>query len=468
MELIEQAIFTSAETSRAAGYQLAATSPGLCEADARELTAWGPSHDSLLDPGPQASSINFHPLPSGAFCIGRTTPGGSEYSGRRGFRVYTQCLVVSPQTLARFANNPFAVVRAAAGSGWLRQYDRVPPRLDALRLVGRTPAVDSALLARLTGDLGAERLAALVQVALGTTSMAIAGGPPAEEVIAGLLNCLPPSCRTEFSFSTGLKFSSRRPFRVVALNDHPEEQRRVRRVYHLTLLDLSGELPEEYGAIDSWPRLIEKVLRLRRSAALNRYFCRCQQELAPGDLPALGLQLLDQLDQASLADPQPETGRGDPSPCLPPRPRTQPHHPPAAPAETRRPTSPSAPARQQAHAPHPRFAKSGPARATADRAGSTPSTVLDADDPQVVRRLERLDDLVYEAIAGKQQSLEELKRLWSNTRGEFAEELVAESREQYLRYALSLWDRGARQARVRPTDQTINALEVLCLLFGEA
>ena len=54
MAMIEQAVFTSAPTHRATGYQLIGRSPGLAEDDARELAVWGPSHDSLLDLGPDA------------------------------------------------------------------------------------------------------------------------------------------------------------------------------------------------------------------------------------------------------------------------------------------------------------------------------------------------------------------------------------------------------------------------------
>ena len=45
---IEQAIFTSAKSDRASGYHLVSRSPGITEADARDLASWGPSHDSLL------------------------------------------------------------------------------------------------------------------------------------------------------------------------------------------------------------------------------------------------------------------------------------------------------------------------------------------------------------------------------------------------------------------------------------
>ena len=97
--LIEQAIFTSAESDHAVGYHLAARSPGLDERDARELSVWGPSHDSLESASAAtAVSVNFFRLPSGAYCVSKTQLAGAEYSGR-GLRTYTSCLVVPPPVL---------------------------------------------------------------------------------------------------------------------------------------------------------------------------------------------------------------------------------------------------------------------------------------------------------------------------------------------------------------------------------
>ena len=72
---------------------------------------------------------------------------GAEYSGR-GEVVSTQFLVVPPELMVRFANNPFAVLRAAMASGSLLVHDRLPKSLAPLSLGGRAAVVDLALLAR--------------------------------------------------------------------------------------------------------------------------------------------------------------------------------------------------------------------------------------------------------------------------------------------------------------------------------
>ena len=163
MKLVEQAIFTLAETDREAGYRVVASSAGVCAADARELAVWEPSRDSLLDAGPEAESFNFHPLPSGAYCVSRSVPAGWEHGG--GQRVYTHCLIVPTEVLTRFANNPFALIQAMTEHD-LWQRPGVPcPRLEPFSPPGGAAPVDQALLRKLAVDPGPESMAALVQQA---------------------------------------------------------------------------------------------------------------------------------------------------------------------------------------------------------------------------------------------------------------------------------------------------------------
>lgn len=146
---IEQAVFTSAATSAGDGYRLVANSPGVTAEDAHELTVWGPSHHSLCDHSPTAISINFQRLQSGNYCISRTANAGSEYSRRQGPRVYTQFLVVNADTFARFANNPFALIRAATAQGRMQPLEQVPRKLEPLRLAGKSVAVDHSVVSEL-------------------------------------------------------------------------------------------------------------------------------------------------------------------------------------------------------------------------------------------------------------------------------------------------------------------------------
>jgi len=120
------------------------------------------------------------------------------------------------------------------------------------------------------------------------------------------------------------------------------------------------------------------------------------------------------------------------------------------------------PDRRRAHAAHARTA------GTASTCGvARPSAQLAPDSPEVLARLEQLDDVVYEAMDGQATALEELETLWPEVLAELGEELVAESREQYLRYAVQIWERSLDANGLRSAGKATQALEVLCILFGE-
>jgi hypothetical protein len=85
----------------------------------------------------------------------------------------------------------------------------------------------------------------------------------------------------------------------------------------------------------------------------------------------------------------------------------------------------------------------------------------------VLERLERLDDLVYGAIAGEPAALDRLKEFWPQIRDEVGGGLLAESKEQYLRHALSTWVESIEPDAVRDPAQAVQSLEVLCVLFDQ-
>lgn len=446
--MIEQAVFTSAETDQLAGYQVVATSPGVCEADRRELAVWGPSHGSLIDSGPEAVSFNFHPLPSGAYCISRSTVAGEEYSGR-GHEVYTQCLIVPADELARFANNPFAVLRAALASGLLEVLRHVPQQLEPMQLLGYWPAVDAMLVARLCNRPGIQWLATLVQAVLSCPCVALAATGQPERIIAGLLNCFPPECRGQFSFSTGLRYSPRRPFRIVTLADDKSQWREAQRRYGAAVLDLSHAPPAEYAPIDGWARLIEHVLKSGQISFLATQFSKRRFELTSGDLPALGLQLLEEFDEGLLPAKRPDEKQAA---AKPPE--------PAVPSDW-------LDGLQRAHAAHRRFRGSATLAAPTAKEAAAPAGQLSADSPEVLERLEQLDDVVFEAVDGDARALRQLRQVWPMLRDELGDSLLDESREQYLRHALSIWQGSAEPSGIRDPARAVCALEVLCILFDE-
>lgn len=241
-EWIGQAIFTSVRGERFDGYQLASHSPGLTPDDLRELARWGPAHDSLPTADPRATSINFHSLASGLHCVSKTSLSGSEYSARRGLRVYTQTLLLRPETLARFTNHAFRVLDAAMAAGRLRVLQEPPPELESFTLAGRASQVNPSHLARTVERHGPTAIAALAESIQRHGSVGVLTRDP-RALFAAAIDLVPVDQRATISFSTGLCLSPQRPFRLVALSD-PATQRRFARKADSLVFDPSA--PPDY------------------------------------------------------------------------------------------------------------------------------------------------------------------------------------------------------------------------------
>jgi hypothetical protein len=450
-DFVEQALLSSTEND-GPGCRVVSAGKGLGEADLRELAAWGPDCDALVDDGLEGSSLNFHPLPSGAYCVSLTRPAGpttSAGNGRPG--LWTQCLIVPPEVLARFANDAFALARAARAAGAWQEVDSAGRRLERLRLPGGARPVDAALLCGLAARPGLDWMAALVQASLDWVSIGIHGGRRAEQVIAGLIQCFPPGCRTEFSFSTGLRFSPQRPQRIVAVSPDLDEQQRLEQLYNVCVLRLAEPPPIEFTPVDAWARLVLRVLRDGRTSLLERWFS-LQEEILLHDLPACGLEFLEEVDAdrppccaGGEADRPPggaggEAAVGEELPDALFR---------AGPTDLR-----SAPGAPQGSCLTPISA-------------SPPSRLIDPHDPQALHLLEKLDDLVFAAITGPPEVLAELQSFWPQVRAALDESLLIESREQYLRYVLSLWEGSTGPEGVCRPEQAVPSLDVLCLLFAD-
>jgi hypothetical protein len=313
-------------------------------------------------------------------------------------------------------------------------------------------------------------MAFLIQAALNAACLAVAGEPSPYELFAGLINCLPPACRLEFSFSTGLKFSGRRPFHLIALPKDPGEQRWIAHQNNVTMLDLTGSKPLPSIPIDGWARFVERVLASGQTSFLAGQISKRKFDLKPEDLPAFGLQLLEDLEASAFSDAGQTTAK----------PKTENDNLDIhASSELNCPPvedfSGSADLRdnkaeiQQAHAAHLRFQKTQlqSQNQAAHLAVDAPSSILHPESPEVLEKLELLDDLVYDAIGGRSGALHQLQAMWPVLRKELDREMLAESREQYLRFALTIWEGCVDNDNIRNPTQAVQALDVLCLLFDE-
>ncbi len=238
---LEQAVFTSIRGSRMDGYQLAAHSGGLGESLVKELTTWGPAHDSLWDTRRDARTVNFHPLSTGDFCLSWTSIAGEEYSGRGGGRIYTQMFVLPREALTRFACDPFLVLRALAAAGRLVIHDQVPETLPKVPLLGRCDRPDPQLATQVIDEIGASVFNDLVEAVAEAPHVAVMTSGQVERLFQSILHTFGPEDRITISFTTGLKDSPRRPFKLFVLPNDPSTVRQSQRLSGARVVDLVGE-----------------------------------------------------------------------------------------------------------------------------------------------------------------------------------------------------------------------------------
>jgi hypothetical protein len=240
---LEQAIFTSVRSERLDGYQLAAKSDGVSDDLAKELTGWGPAHDSLWLEHPGANSVNFHGLAGDRYCVSQTTLAGAEYSGRGGGRVYTQMVVIPRDGMLKFAGDPFLVLRALVASGRLTIYDTVPRALTTIPLVGRATEGAPPWIHEIVERAGAETIAELSEAVMGQEPVTVITDLPVDRLFQALLHHLEPAERLEVSFTTGLKPSSRRAFKLSIVPDDPSLVRQSQRMHHGKVIEVLTEDP---------------------------------------------------------------------------------------------------------------------------------------------------------------------------------------------------------------------------------
>lgn len=85
--------------------------------------------------------------------------------------------------------------------------------------------------------------------------------------------------------------------------------------------------------------------------------------------------------------------------------------------------------------------------------------------PDVIARLEALDDVIFAAIDGDPAALQESQSAWHRAVAELGQEAIEETRRQYLRHAQGVWER-LRGQKVQPPHKIFAAIEIIGLLVN--
>lgn len=437
---IEQAIFARTASGHANRYDLNGQTTGVTNADAAALAAWGPAHDCLLDYEVGASSINFFPLPSGAYCISRSI---SHTAGlwQEATEVVTHCLVISSDALHEVHGNPFAIVQSVTDAKmWLTS--AAPRRLEPIQVRVEAPMVDEVAISRAISVFGLGWLIGTMDNLLQHSALALAGGSSRVQLVAAIMSCLPPACRSELSFSTGLKYSPRRPFRLFAVGVDPAEKQRLSRQGDVVMLDLRDEAPATRDSSSGWSGWMAETIGRGDSTAFVERMCELPRGLRMARLDTWG----DLLLQQTFGDGSALTGK-------------------------------SSSAGRFTRADGPKKSRTGRTSsgdiaaatggiAALEEVSADPAVLLGRDCPGAVEVLETFDDAVFETICGKPGALETMQALWPDLLRRVGPDWVEEARAQYVRHVMSLWQHCVDGDELRNPSVSITVTELIDFLLG--
>jgi hypothetical protein len=458
MVLVKQAIFTTLPKIDPDRYGIAAASSGLSQSELQRLDLWGPTVEDLLDQTPNGVSFNFFGLgTTDSFCISRTTTTGWLDDENSSPVAYTQCLILSKKDLARFANNPFLVLKSAMAHQLLTVYHEIPETLEAIDIPVCNCPVDESLLAQLNSDLDWEPLFFTLQKTILHDHLIISGSEAPELLISAVINCLPVECRPHFTFSTGLQFSKNRPLRIVAIGQTNVESTPIGSKPDWNHLNLQNGPDMQDEKLSGWPQFVSAILNAQDSLVLEKELAKSRLGLKLHELDLLGLELMKSHNLPFMAA---ETFPDD---NINWDQENQPN------------------GLQQAHAPHKRFCKTAEETKSilAENIAHQLALELSLESSDLTDKLELLERSLFEVATGQPESIEKIKKIWAEMEGRLPKPTLSQIREAYLRLTLSLWhlmgnsdDQGQTglafddlpKQPSRNPDQSVWALEILSIL----
>jgi hypothetical protein len=149
--------------------------------------------------------------------------------------------VLSRDVMGRFANDPFLVLRALAAAGRLVALEEVPQTLPTVPLLGSAQPPTQATLAQVIEEVTSAVFDEVLSALQSSPRVAVMTSGHVEQLFQAVLHSLPAHERLQLSFTTGLKDSPRRPFKLFVLPNDPSLMRQSQRLNAVRVVDLTGE-----------------------------------------------------------------------------------------------------------------------------------------------------------------------------------------------------------------------------------
>jgi len=264
----EQAIFTSVRTATGQGYQLIASSSGICAEEKVEITRRSASHESLCATDAEPVGLMSYRLSTGRHCITYCCHAGCEHTARGGQRVYSHIIVLEPENYRQFHCDPVGVHRALAQVVTQNGPQlKPPPRLEPLTLTIPS-AADS--LADLSEAGLSEWVPTLAAGLLTSRRLIFVGAPDPLRLLRLTLLCLPVDVRETVDVSCDLKFSPARNLQLILIPQADLQLRRLIAGQDIELRRADTLPPDCPPACGPWFRLLSRWWLEGRLADLAR------------------------------------------------------------------------------------------------------------------------------------------------------------------------------------------------------
>ncbi len=291
----DQAIFTSASSSRGEGYRIVAASAGLSSEERRSIQQCAPSHGGLCSGDADFVSVGFVPLASGRLCVFRSTHAGMEQTGRGGRRVYSHFLILAAEDFSAFDNNPFDILRAADAAGVFVPDPSASGSLEPLRLSPVQDACAASSITECIDTVGALNLHRSLQRLMGGRKVVLLTNHDCCQLAESLFLAVPAPLRVNVSLATGLRFSLSRGLTLCLVGPDNAPASRFLRGSRIELINLAEEQgpAEDDADAPTWP---DMAVRLWEDGAVEDLITtssRDQIDIADEGLARLAGLMLD-------------------------------------------------------------------------------------------------------------------------------------------------------------------------------
>ena len=193
-------------------------SPGITERDIDEIYERIESITILSPSSMNIMHIYYHHLSSNSSVIARLIPIPSAREMRDLHDMaYVQCLVVSPEALADFGNNPVLLYQTMLSNDAFEAFSTRYMTLKTIESWEKIPPIDVDFIRGLVVGIGRHELMVFLQSVLSAASTGFAGQTANLYLLSGTYQFLPMAWRRELTFTVGIPFINERCFRAVGI-----------------------------------------------------------------------------------------------------------------------------------------------------------------------------------------------------------------------------------------------------------